>query len=141
MREEKQAIVDRVVEDVWNRGNLDAINDLLTPEFVSRDPSGAEVRGPQGFKQYVATYRSAFPDLHFTIEDSITMGQEVTVYWRATGAQPDGKAGIPGNGRSWPLAGTTIYRFADGKIVESWVHWNTLGIMQFSNLRRAADGH
>lgn len=127
MSRENQDTVERVIEEVWNHGNLDSIPDLFAPESVTFEPSAQILRGPEEYGHYVAEYRAAFPSLHFTIEDLQLKGDEVTLRWTATGMNP----GLhPANGNSSGVSGMTIFRLASGKIVESWVHWDTAGMLQ-----------
>src|SRR5215207_10454783 len=93
--EENKVLARRVLEEIFNKGNLDAADELLAPDFVDHDPSMPEdVRGPEGFKEYVSAYRSAFPDLHVQIEDQIAEGDKVTTRWTGTGTHEGELAGI-----------------------------------------------
>src|SRR3974377_1322684 len=71
MSAENKALVRRYVEEVLNKGNLALIEELFAPTFVDHDSSMPEARGPAGVKQLAAMVRASFPDLHFTIEDSV----------------------------------------------------------------------
>lgn len=135
MSTENQDTVQRAIEEVWNRGNLAAIPDLFAPEFVTFEPSSQALRGYEAFRQHVAEYRAAFPNLHFAVEDSEAWRDEVSVQWTLSGMNGVGNAGRAANGNGSEMSGITIYRFAAGKIVETWVHWDTAGMLQ--NLRDA----
>lgn len=78
MSEENKAIVRRWVE-AFNEGNVDAVDELVTDSYVRHDPNSPEVRGPEEEKQLIAMYRSAFPDLHFTVEDMVAEGDKVVI--------------------------------------------------------------
>ena len=78
--EENKAIIRRWAE-VWNQGNLDAVDEFVSDTYVRHDPNTPEVRGPEEEKQLMAMYLSAFPDLHFTIEDMVAEG---TRSWAAS---------------------------------------------------------
>src|SRR4028118_1849686 len=66
--EENKALARRVLEEMFNKGNLDAADELLAPDYVDHDPAMPEdVHGPEGFKEYVGAYRSAFSALHLEI--------------------------------------------------------------------------
>ena len=62
----------RIFEDVWNRKNLSAIDDLISADYIHHDPNSPPANGIDGYKQFVNHYMSAFPDAHFTIEDAFT---------------------------------------------------------------------
>jgi steroid delta-isomerase-like uncharacterized protein len=130
MSAENQDIVQRAIEEVWNRGNLAAIPDLFAPEFVTFEPSSQAVRGYEAFRQHVSRYRATFPNLHFAIEDSEVERDEVSVRWTATGVNAGGSAVSAANGNGSDVSGITIYRLASGRIVETWVHWDTAGMLQ-----------
>ncbi len=131
MSEENKAVSRRVVEEVFTRGNLDGLDEIVDPNFVNHDPaSPEEVRGPEGLKQFVQLYRSAFPDLEVTIEDQVAEGDEVASRWSARGTHQGELFGIPPTGRETRVTGITIDRIQGGKIVESYNNWDTLGLLQ-----------
>ena len=70
--EENKALVRREMEELFNHtGNLDAADEIISPDYVSYEPTSGEVRGIEGVKQFAAAYREAFPDLQNTIEDMV----------------------------------------------------------------------
>jgi predicted ester cyclase len=70
--EENKVVVRREMEELFNHtGNLDAADEIISPDYVSYEPTSGEVRGIEGAKQFAATYRQAFPDLQNTIEDLV----------------------------------------------------------------------
>jgi steroid delta-isomerase-like uncharacterized protein len=86
MAEENKATSRRFYEELFNQGNLDAAEEIVTPDFVIHDPNiPEEPRGPEGLKQFVSMYRNVFPDLNFTIEDQIAEGEKVGTRWVAYG--------------------------------------------------------
>jgi len=121
----------RIFEDVWNRKNLSAVDDLISADYVHHDPSSPAVpSGVDGYKQFVNSYMNAFPDAHFTIEDAFTDGQNEVTRWTVVGTHEGELAGIPRTGRRFFVTGITIARLANGKIAESWNNWDALGLMQ-----------
>ena len=126
----------RIFEDVWNRKNLSAIDDLMSTDYLHHDPSSPAVpSGVDGYKQFVNSYMNAFPDAHFTIDDAFTDGQNTEVQnevtrWTVVGTHEGELAGIPRTGRRFSVTGITIARIANGKITESWNNWDALGLMQ-----------
>jgi steroid delta-isomerase-like uncharacterized protein len=135
----------RIFEDVWNRKNLNAIDDLIAADYIHHDAASVVANGPDGYKQFVKSYMNAFPDAHFTIDDEFTVGQnsdgqnndgqntdvqnEIT-RWTITGTHEGELAGIPPTGRRISITGISIARVVDGKITESWNNWDALGLMQ-----------
>jgi steroid delta-isomerase-like uncharacterized protein len=129
MSEQNKALVRRVIEEVYNRGNLALVDELSTSDLVIHLTS-QEIRGREGAKEYVAALRAAFPDLHITIEDQIAEGDRVVTRWTARGTHRGEFQGISPTGRQVRVAGTDIDRIADGKAVECWSHVDELGMMQ-----------
>jgi predicted SnoaL-like aldol condensation-catalyzing enzyme len=76
--EENKALARRVLEEMFNKGNLDLADEVFAPDYVDHDPAMPEdIRGPEGFKEYVSMFRTAFPDLHLEIEDQVAEGDKV----------------------------------------------------------------
>ncbi len=70
--DENNAVVRREMEELFNHtGNLDVVEEIISPDYVSYEPTSGEVRGIEGAKQFAAAYREAFPDLENTIEDML----------------------------------------------------------------------
>jgi len=128
--EENKAIVRRVFEELFNQGKLDVAGEIFAADYVFHAPLAAEVRGPEGFKQFVSMYRTAFPDLQYTIEDQIAEGDEVVTRWTATGTHRGELMGIAPTGKQGRVTGISIGRVARGKIVEDWANWDALGMLQ-----------
>ena len=132
MSEENKALVRRYFEEIWDKGNLDLIDELFTTDFVRHGPTGTEgeVRGLEGFKALVGTYRSALPDLRVPIEDLIAEGDRVVTRWRAHGTHQGELMGNAPTGNRASVSGILIDRISGGKIEEEWVDYDTLHLMQ-----------
>lgn len=120
----------RIFEDVWNRKNLSAIDDLISADYIHHDANSPAASGIDGYKQFVNYYMSAFPDAHFTIHEAFTDGQNEVTRWTVTGTHEGELAGIPRTGRRFSVTGISIGRVVNGKITESWNSWDALGLMQ-----------
>jgi steroid delta-isomerase-like uncharacterized protein len=129
MSEQNKMMVSRGIEEVWNRGNFAVADELLAGDFAGHS-SMAETRGPEEAKQFFASLRAAFPDLHFTIEDQIAEGDKVVTRWSAHATHTGEFQGIPATGRQGHVTGITINRLANGKVVEGWTNLDELGLMQ-----------
>ena len=129
--EENKALARRVIEEMFNKGNLDVADELIAPDYVDHDPAMPEdVRGPEGFKEYVSAYRSAFSDLHVEIEDQLAEGDLVATRWTGTGTHDGELAGIPPTGNRVTLPGMEIVRISDGKLVEGWEGYDSMTMMR-----------
>jgi steroid delta-isomerase-like uncharacterized protein len=130
MSEDQIAVSRRVIEEGFNEGNLDVIDELCSDDFVAHDPiAGDEDRATA--KASISMYKGAFPDLHFTIEDAFEAGDKVVLRWSGEGTFENEFMGLqPNHQRGEPIEGITIDRFEGGKIAESWTSWNTFQLMK-----------
>ena len=86
MSEENKALTRRSLEEIWNKGNLAVADELIAPNHVAHDPADPNPgSGPEATKQQASMYRTAFPDLHITIEDHVAEGDQVVTRWTARG--------------------------------------------------------
>lgn len=129
MSEQNKHMIRRAIEEVYSQGNLDLIDELVSPDFIAHSPS-EELHGPDGVKQSVMELRTAFPDLHVTIEDQVAEGDRVVTRWTATGTHTGPFRGIPPTGNRGKIAGIEIDRIVDGKAVECWSNTDDLGMLQ-----------
>ncbi len=131
MSEQNKAIARRALE-VFGNGDLDALDELVGERAVDHDTQNphADILGPEGVKRTVAMYRAAFSDLRITVEDQIAEGDKVVNRWTAKGTQDGDLPSLPATGRTNTVTGISIDRIEDGKIVESWGNWDTLGMLQ-----------
>jgi predicted SnoaL-like aldol condensation-catalyzing enzyme len=74
---ENKAVVSSFVEEVINQGRLERVNDLVALDFVELDPLPGQQQGREGLKQVIAAFRTAFPDIHWAIEEMMGEGDKV----------------------------------------------------------------
>jgi steroid delta-isomerase-like uncharacterized protein len=131
MSEGNKTAVRRLFEEVWNKGNLQVTDELFAPNYVHHDASTPDVgRGPESEKKRATLYRTAFPDLRLTVEDIIAEGETVMARWSCRGTHKGDLSGNTPTEKQFTISGVSIARFASGKIVEGWVNWDALGLMQ-----------
>ena len=128
--EQNMAVVRRIVEAIWNRGELAAADALFTADYSNHGGLIPDlVCGPEAIKVAVALYRTAFPALHVTIEELRVEGETVILRWTARDSAapaPDADTAADNQGS---LAGTTRGRLVGGQIAESWTDWDATRIM------------
>lgn len=129
MSERNQAIVRRSLEEVYNAGRVESVDELVSKDFVAH-MSGQDVHGPEEMKGYVWQLRQAFPDLHLSIDDQVAEGDKVVTRWTATGTQTGPFQGIAPTGRRCTMSGIDIDYVIDGKTVECWSLADTLSLLQ-----------
>jgi steroid delta-isomerase-like uncharacterized protein len=124
--EQNKARQRRVFEEVLNKGNLAIIPEFIAPNYVVHNPLGMEAKGPEGFKQMVPMYRTAFPDLHVMIDDMFGEEDKVATRFTMTGTFKGDMMGIPPTGKKFTLTGIIITRWVGGKEVEAWEAFDVL---------------
>jgi steroid delta-isomerase-like uncharacterized protein len=124
-------IARRLVEEVWNNRKYDLINDLIASNHKNIDANSPDVgTGPEGYKKLVAFYTTAFPDVQLKLNDVICEGDKIVMAWTATGTHKGDLRGIAPTNKKFSIEGISISRHANGKLVESRVNWDALGMMQ-----------
>jgi len=131
VKEEKnKSLTRRHFEEVWNQGKLDVINEIFATEYIGHTPGSPDIHGPEGLKQFVTMHRTAFPDIHFTVEDQIAEGDKVVIRWKNTITHKGELMGVPPTGKQATQTGISFFRISGGKIVERWLNRDALGMMQ-----------
>jgi steroid delta-isomerase-like uncharacterized protein len=117
MSEENKALVRRYFEEIWDKGNLDLIDELFTTDFVRHGPTATEgeVRGQEGFESLVSMYRSALPDLRVSIEDLIAEGDRVVTRWTARGTHQGELMGNAPTGNPATIRGILVDRISGAR--------------------------
>lgn len=83
-----------------------------------------------GFKQMIAGMLAAFPDIHFTIEDQVAVGEKVATRWVAEGTHTAPLGPVPPTGRRFRIGGLILDHVTHGKVSERWEQWDQAGLMQ-----------
>jgi steroid delta-isomerase-like uncharacterized protein len=140
MAANNKAIVRRYFEEVVNNGNLAVADELISTHYVSHYPTGYDFGGgPEDVKQIATVVRTAFPDVHFTLEDVMAEGNKVVVRWTFRGTHEHDFMGVPAAGKRATIMGIAIYRIAEEKIAEAWVAWDTGGLLRQLSATPAPD--
>lgn len=112
---------------------LAVADEIFATSYSNHDkqaPPGGWPQGPAGPKAIAATYRGAFPDVSYTIEEQLVDGDKVITRWTARGANTGALMGMPPSGKAITITGISIERIANGKIAETWVNYDLLGLLQ-----------
>ena len=131
--EHNKALARRELEELWSEGNLAVADEIFAPNFVSHQhsrPDEQDVRGVAAYKAFVRQVHEAFPDLHYVLEDQIAEGDKVMTRNVATGTHKGSLMGIEPTNKRAQWAGISIDRIEHGKIVENWVSWDMMGMLQ-----------
>ena len=123
MSEENKALIRRWFEEVWNKGNEAAIDEMFAQDGIAHglaeEPEKA-MRGPQGFKPFHQRFRSAFPEIEVAVADIVAEGDKVAARCTVRGKHQSDSLGFAATGRSTEFTGITIVRIERGQIVEAW---------------------
>lgn len=128
--ERNKATLRRVIDEVWNQGDLAVLDEVISPDYVSHLLHLPDIQGVDGAKKYFTEVLAAFPDFHLDLADIVAEGDEVTYRWTGSGTHKGEFMGIPPTGKRVSAQGATTSRFGDGKLVETWDLWDVLGFMQ-----------
>jgi steroid delta-isomerase-like uncharacterized protein len=102
---------------------------LIAPDIVLHDASTTS-QGLEAYRQFISMYVTAFPDLHFMVEDLIAEGDRVVARYTGQGTHQGDLMGIPPTGKQITVTNILITRIANGKIVEQWLNFDALGMLQ-----------
>jgi len=131
MSEENKALVAASFQEVFNQGNLDVIDEVVSPELIDHAlPLPGAPSGRDGVKVFAAVVRHAFPDLSSTVNHAIAEGDLVALHVTSKGTMRGEFAGMPASGKQATWDAVHIARVRDGKIVEHWVVQDQLGMLQ-----------
>ena len=116
-------LLQRWFEEVWNKGREDAIDELSTPDVIAHgltNPDGSEVKGQLAFKEFYRSFRSAFPNIHIEVEDTLTEGDKTLARCLVTATHTGEGIGKTPTGKPVKFTGMCLVRAKDGKIAEAW---------------------
>jgi steroid delta-isomerase-like uncharacterized protein len=127
--DENKKVLEAFVEDVINQGRLERADDLVGPDFVELDPFPGQQQGREGLKDVIGGLRAAFPDIHWVVEEVVAEGDKVVSRFTWTGTHRATFLGIPSTDKKVTVKGVVIDRLADGKMADSRILMDTLGMM------------
>ena len=130
MSEENKAIMNRLMEEVLNKKNLAAADEIVAKDFVELDPLPGQEQGREGLKQILSMFFAAFPDLRSTVEEQIAEGDKVVSRFTWRGTHKGEFLGISPTGGQVTVKGVVIDRVVEDQFVESRILMDNLGMMQ-----------
>jgi steroid delta-isomerase-like uncharacterized protein len=123
MSENNKQLVRRWFEEVWNKGNANAIDEMFAADGIAHglnDDKTQPLTGPAGFKKFHAAFRESFPDIRVEVHEILSEGDLVAARCSVTGSHQGNSLGIAASNRPVELSGIAMVRVRDGKIVEGW---------------------
>lgn len=128
MHEKNKAIARRFLEELWNESNFAVADELLARDYDGH--SSTVIRGPDGAIAFIPRLRAALPDFRFRILDQIAEGDKVVTRWKLAGTHEGPFQGVPPSGRRVEMTGITIFRLANGKLIEGWTNEDVWGMLR-----------
>ena len=131
MPADNKSIVRRLYDEVWNNRRLEVADEIIAASHAVHDnhlPDSAI--GPEAYKRNVTRWVAGFPDLRFTVEDMVAENDKVVAYWVISGTHKGEYSGIPATNNKISVEGITINHVAAGRIMDSIVNYDALGMMQ-----------
>ena len=127
---DNKKIARQLLEEPF-KGNFDVIDQFVDTNYTGYDPSSPQpLRGPQDVKAFVQQYRDAFSDARIMVDEQIAEGDFVATRWTGRGTHDGDLMGIAPTRKQATVQGITFTRFKNGKVVEEWNNWDTLGMLQ-----------
>src|SRR5215210_4787243 len=131
--EENKEKARRLMEEAFGQGYTELVDEVLHSDFVCWDPNSesGEIRGAETIKGEIEYFRSAVPDLTYTVDDQVAEGDKVVTRYTASGTHQGEFFGIGGTGNRVEFTGIQIDRFDEsGKIVEERAEFDLLGALR-----------
>ncbi|MFN2545157.1 MAG: ester cyclase [Actinomycetota bacterium] len=129
MSDEHLVMLLRLVEDGFNTGRFDRLDEIFHPDVVVHAPFPVDP-GVEGLRSGFERIREGFPDSHAEIDDFVDAGDRIYRRWTVTGTHTGTWFGIPPTGRRIEINGVDIERFEGGLIVEHWTIWDRMVMLE-----------
>ncbi len=127
--QDNSLVIRRFIEEVLNKGNLDAAGQFCWEDVVEQVPFPGQGPGLEGLKGVLRAMRAAFPDMHWSIEEQIQENDKVLSRFVWTGTHRGEFLGVPATGRAVSVWGMVLDRLVAGRIKETRIIMDTLGLM------------
>lgn len=113
-----------------NKGNLSVADELVSTDYVYREPTVGEKRGRTGYRELITLYRNAFPDVKLTVEEQIAEGNTVVSRWTAQGTHRGELFGTAPTGKQVRVQGIIVSRISNGKVTEDNEVYDVFGMLR-----------
>jgi steroid delta-isomerase-like uncharacterized protein len=126
---ENKAVIAAFLEEVINQKRLERADDLVLENFVELDPLPGQEQGREGLKGILAMLFAAFPDMHWVIDEMVAEDDNVVTRFTWTGTHGGSFMGMPATGRSVTVKGVVMDKLMGGKMAESRILMDNMGMM------------
>lgn len=125
--------------EAWDKGNVDAFDDLLSPDFQRVTHGSAAPLSAAEYKEFILEIRRAFPDLVTSIDDIVEDGDQLAIFWSSTGTHLEELDGIPPTNRHAVMYGSDLCTIVDGRLSHEIVTWDTKDLQTFLGIATVSD--
>jgi steroid delta-isomerase-like uncharacterized protein len=136
--EANRRLIERYYKDLWNAWNFPLAEELISPSVKFHGSVGISVQGLDGFREYMQTIRSAFPDFHNTIEEIVAEGDRVAARLTYRGTHRGPIFGVAPTGQVIRYDGLALFHIQDGRIAAGHVLGNVLELLRQLGVQLAA---
>lgn len=130
MSEQNKALVRRIVDEVWNRGNLEVVDETFAADYTEHNPRPGQELGIEGYKGGVSMMRAAFRDLVLDVQDIVAEADRIALRYTLSGRHDGELMGIPASGERVSSDGMVFARVQDGRVAERWGVQDMLTLLQ-----------
>jgi steroid delta-isomerase-like uncharacterized protein len=132
--EENKAVVRRLLEDAWDKGDVSVCEEIVAVDAIDHNPFPGEPLGREGIVHMLMSVRDAAPDYHEVIQDMVAEGDKVMAFRDVTATLVKPYGGVPPTDKKISLPGIAVFRIAGGNVVERWGHFHIIGVLQQTGL-------
>ncbi|MBS1839334.1 MAG: ester cyclase [Acidobacteria bacterium] len=126
-----KTIVKKFYQEVWNEKKVKAAQEWLSPSHALVDPNASDtLTGPEAYKTIVDRFMRAFSELKFEVQDMVCEKDKVVASWVISGVHTGEYNGLPPTNKKISVEGISIHQIADGKIMDTYSVWDTLGLLK-----------
>jgi steroid delta-isomerase-like uncharacterized protein len=124
-------LIETYFNKAWNEGQVEVLDSILSTDYINHTPSTKSgTRNCEELKTIILSFRKAFPDLHFSLEEIIATDNRIVARVRMTGTQKDSLFGLPPTGKTVSVNQINIEQVVNGKITEHWRVTDELELMK-----------
>jgi steroid delta-isomerase-like uncharacterized protein len=129
MSEQNKSLIRRYVDEIWNKRNIDKLEEFLAPNYTSQTSDGT-IRGVKEYAQLHESYIKAFPDCKFTIDEILAEGDMVSARCTFSGTHKGELRGIPPTGKQVKEPCLMLSKISNGKFTEGVSVWDRLSFFE-----------